>query len=403
MNARLYLDSRASKGVAPIKVAITHDGKTAYIPTGVKILPEQWEKDPGLVVKHENKKDVNMFLRSRLSFVEKELLRLQELGKTRGRTIVEVKDMVLCKLDPNIKAKKEKENTFLYRLERYRNLQTKEKTISTFDWTIGWLKKYDCKLESRLFEDINVDYLKDFLAYCHNLSVNSKAILLRNIRSVFNDAIDAGITECYPFRRMSIKTEKTRKKALTIPMLRKLKDYPCCVWNAEYRDMFMLMFYLRGINAVDLFSARLTQVVNGRLEYRRSKVGTLFSIKIEPEAMEIIERYKGKEYLINPLERYKSYSDYLHHMNDGLKTIGCERTKRNKIIADGPFRELSSNWARHTWATVCAELDITDPTITLGMGHSTAGHRVTAIYIKRDMKKVDEANRKVIDCICRNK
>ena len=33
------------------------------------------------------------------------------------------------------------------------------------------------------------------------------------------------------------------------------------------------------------------------------------------------------------------------------------------------------------------------------MGHKTAGHKTTAIYIKRDMKKVDEANRKVIDYI----
>ena len=33
------------------------------------------------------------------------------------------------------------------------------------------------------------------------------------------------------------------------------------------------------------------------------------------------------------------------------------------------------------------------------MGHRTAGNKVTAIYIKRDMAKVDEANRKVIDYV----
>ena len=33
------------------------------------------------------------------------------------------------------------------------------------------------------------------------------------------------------------------------------------------------------------------------------------------------------------------------------------------------------------------------------MGHRIAGHRTTAIYIKRDQRKVDEANRKVIDYI----
>ena len=37
--------------------------------------------------------------------------------------------------------------------------------------------------------------------------------------------------------------------------------------------------------------------------------------------------------------------------------------------------------------------------ISLGMGHRTAGNKVTAIYIKRNMKKVDEANRKVMDYV----
>ena len=57
--------------------------------------------------------------------------------------------------------------------------------------------------------------------------------------------------------------------------------------------------------------------------------------------------------------------------------------------------------ARHTWATLAAELDIPDETISLGMGHST-GNRVTNIYINRNQKKVDEANRKVIDYLVNN-
>ncbi len=398
MNARLFLDSRAAKGEAPIKIAIAHNEKTAYIQTGVKVLPSQWDRKAQSVIKHENRKELNVFLRSRLSLVEREMLKLQELGKTGGKSATEIKDMVVCSIDPEKRARKEKENTFLARMERYKSLQTKSKTISTFDWTIKWLSSFDNGIEKRSFEDISVDYIKEFLAYCHKLSMNSRAILMRNIRIVFNDAIDAGITDCYPFRRLSIKTEKTRKKALTLDKLRMLKDYPCNVWGREYRDMFMLMFYLRGINAVDLFSARLTQVVNGRLEYRRSKVGTLFSVKIEPEAWEIIERYKGKKYLVNPLERYSNYSDYLHHMNDGLKKIGCKRNKRNTILENGPFCELSSNWARHTWITAGINLGISKDVISRGAGHSF-GVAVTEVYIDFDQKLVDDANRKIIDSL----
>ena len=63
----------------------------------------------------------------------------------------------------------------------------------------------------------------------------------------------------------------------------------------------MLIFYLAGINAVDLF--HLKEITNGFIEYRRAKTGRLYTIRVEPEAMEIIERYRGKNYLLNILDR----------------------------------------------------------------------------------------------------
>ena len=399
MNARIFLDARAATGEAPLKIAISHNSKTSYIPLGVKIYPNEWDKDNQSIIEREDKKELNIFLRNRLSFVEREILRLQTLGMTGGKTTNEIRDMIAEELNPELKVKRKADHSFISRMKRYTSLKTKKKTVQSFEWTIKWLYDFDGKIDSRSFEDITTDYLKEFLSHCHELSTNSRAILLRNIRTVFNDAIDEGITSCYPFRRLSIKTEKTRKKALTLDQLRELKNYPCSVWNKEYRDMFMLMFYLRGINAVDLFSARLTQVVNGRLEYRRSKVGTLFSVKIEPEAWEIINRYKGNEYLITPLERYRSYSDYLHHMNDALKKIGCERGKKNQVLSDGLFPDLSSNWARHTWITAGINLGISKETISRGAGHSF-GVRVTEVYIDYDMSAVDNDNRKIIDNLC---
>lgn len=397
MTAKLYLDKRYQSELSPLKIAICHNQRTAYISLDVKLSPSQWNNDLQVVENHPNKKELNIYIRSRLSAVERELLILHEMGKTGGKSAIEIRDMVDSAINPEKVSKKEKESLFLYRLKRYASLKDKKKTIQTFEWTEKWLRLYDSKIDKRAFEDINHDYLKSLLSFC-DLSVNSKAILLRNIRTVFNDAIDAGITECYPFRRLSIKTEKTRKKALTLEQLRILKNYDCNVWSAEYRDMFLLMFYLRGINAVDLFNTRLTQIVNGRLEYRRSKVGSLFSIKIEPEAWEIINKYKGKEYLLNVLERYSSYSDYLHHMNDALKKIGCRRDKHNHIIDEGLFPDLSSNWARHSWITAGINLGIPKEIMSRGAGHSF-GVAVTEVYIDYDYSAVDKANRKIIDSV----
>lgn len=57
---------------------------------------------------------------------------------------------------------------------------------------------------------------------------------------------------------------------------------------------------------------------------------------------------------------------------------------------------LTTYWARHSWATIAASLDIPEDTIALALGHSSA-HTTTAIYIERRLSKVDAANRKVLD------
>lgn len=294
----------------------------------------------------------------------------------------------------------EEEVRFVERYEHYLSLKTAKKTVKGYRWTLAALKEFDPGLDQRTFDDMGVDYVKDFIAHCtrKGLNRNSTNIHLRYIRAVFNDAISAGVTQAYPFRSISIRPLPVRKKALTPDQLRFLFTCPCEPWQEEYRDMFKLMFFLRGVNAKDLFSAKPNQIVNGRFEYRRSKVGTLFSVKIEPEAETIIRKYHGKDHLLSPMDRYEDHEDYLHHMNDGLKSIGRPLGKRGKVVGEGYFPDLTSNWARHSWATTGALLDIPKDVISRGLGHSF-GVAVTDVYIDFDMRKLDEANRKIMDFI----
>ena len=233
------------------------------------------------------------------------------------------------------------------------------------------------------------------------LKVNAYAIHLRNIRAIMNYAIDEEYTTNYPFRKFKIKTEETRKRFVPLDKLRQLRDYPCEEYQQRYRDIFMLMIYLIGINAADLFTAKKTNVVNGRLEYKRAKTGKLYSIQITPEAQAIIDRYTGNIYLLNIMESYGNYKDFLHRMDVGLKQIGtCERKglggkKHITPLIDG----LSTYWSRHTWASMAAQLDIPKETIAHALGHSWATSTTTDIYIMYDERKVDEANRRVIDYI----
>ena len=393
-NTTLILDTRRAlqDGTFPVKLSVGH-GTRLYLSTGISVKRDNWVG--GQVEGLKDAKRLNTALDNQKLRVKARLLRLREDGRLAGASNTYLRKLLTAP-DMDDVPEEDKRTTFWTIAERC--IATKDgRTKLVYLHTLSKLRAFAGN-GPLYIEDIDRVWLHDFENSVGG-KVNSRALHLRNLRHICNFALDEEYTAHYPFRKFKIRTEETMKKALTVDQLRTLLTMPVEPWQEEYRDMFWLMFLLRGINAVDLFGATPDQVVDGRLEYRRSKVGTLFSVKLEPEALEIIDRYKGKDHLVAPLDRYTNHKDYLRRMDYGLKSLGRPTGKRGKILGKGMFPKLSSNWACHTWATLCAELDIPDPTITLGMGHKTAGHKTTAIYIKRDMKKVDEANRKVIDYI----
>ena len=393
-NISFILDTRRAlqDGTFPVKLSVGN-GTRLYLSTGVSVPRENWAD--GRVEGLKEAKRLNTILDNQRLRVRARLLLLKEEGKL-GRSSASHLRKLLTAPDMDDVPEEDRRTTLWEIADRC--ISTKEgRTKLVYLHTLSKLRAFAGDGPVYI-EDIDRVWLHGFDASIGG-KVNSRAIHLRNLRAICNFALDEELTTHYPFRKFKIKTEETMKKALTADQMRTIVTMPVEPWQEEYRDMFWLMFLLRGINAVDLFEATPDQVVDGRLEYRRSKVGTLLSVKLEPEALEIIERYKGTEHLVRPLDRYANYRDYLRRMDYGLKSLGRPLGKRKKVLGGGMFPKLSSNWARHTWATLCAEIDIPDPTITLGMGHKTAGHKTTTIYIKRDMKKVDDANRRVIDYI----
>lgn len=403
MTISVYLDTRFTQGgdksPAPVKFAIRKDCRSAFLMTDIRVLPSQWDKVRGEVIKHPNAKMMNMILAKKRIAIDTAVLRLMDSGELSKMSAIEVRDKVLEAIDPDARKKKQAPNLFVARFIRFMNLKDNEGTRCLYNGTLRKLSAYDPKLPERTFEEITKDYLMSFEAYCAKTQKkNGRNIHMRNIRAVFNDAIDAEITTAYPFRTYHLKQEPTRKKALTPEQLRTLITADCEPYQEPYRDMFVLMFLLRGINIGDLLLAEESAIVNGRFEYRRNKTGALFSIKIEPETKELLTRYKGETHLLNPLDSYSYYKDYLHHLNDALKEIGRPLGKRGRVLGKGIFPELSSNWARHTWATTAIKIGISKEVVSKALGHSF-GLRVTDIYIDFDMGLVDDANRKVIDYI----
>lgn len=399
---KLYLDTRANAvgTPAPVKIALNMHGDTVMQSTGIKILPDQWDKKSCKVIKHPQKQILNTVLASRLNDWEMAMLKLVETGEARNtKSASELKRKIVEVLSP--KDTEEEAGDFFAHYIKYASNRRTSGTREAYRQTLRRMEAFDKDIRTRTFEDINKRWLTDFEAFMAQTahSANSRAFHFRNIRAVFNDALDEEITKAYPFRKFKIRKEPTAKRSLSVEQLRTLANYPCEEYQRQYRDIFMLMFYLIGMNAVDLFKAKPDALSGGRLEYVRSKTYKQYSIKIEPEAMALLEKYKGKRHLISVMDTRRDYKAYLHRMNDALKLIGDVKVCNSKGKKEHAplFPKISQYWCRHSWATIAASLDIPKETIAAALGHG--GNTVTDIYIDFDRKKVDEANRRVLDWV----
>ena len=248
-------------------------------------------------------------------------------------------------------------------------------------------------------EEINLKWLHQFERFlAKTQGVNGRAIYLRSLRAVCNYAVHTNVVQEYAFRNFSIRQEPTRKRSVSVELFRKFLDHPAPSHLQRYRDYFLLMFYLIGINSKDLLLAKRDWLVNGRLEYIREKTHKRYSIKIEPEAEEILEKYAGKNYLLEAMDHCKDYRNFAHEMNDKLKEIGdvaWEMVPDPEDLFGTPhllktitpvIPEVSTYYARHCWATFAYEAGVPMDTISQALGHSS-GNRTTLVYVKFNQER----------------
>ena len=405
---KYYLDTRTQlkDGTYSLSLSLSHQGSASKIYISRSYQRERWE---ALLA------EINLQPRSRWSAEAQDiyyikvsydsaLARIQREEDIREMTATELRDAVQRIVTGEARSDRRRlaKCRLLARFQKYAEGADTDGTRRIYERTAKKIQEYDPNAERLGLDEVNKEWLEGFDNWLKaTTSANIRNMYFRNIRAVMNDAIRDGLTKNYPFDRFKMpKLEPTRKRALSLRQIRQLRDVPCDEYQAEYRDMFLLMVYLIGINAVDLLTLRKSNLVEGRIEYRRTKTHKNYSVKVEPEAMEIIERYRGENWLLSPLDRYASYKDYLAHMNRALKKLGMSCPKNGlKREGEAICSDLSTYWARHTWGTIAAQLDVPLDVIARAMGHSWVENTVTSIYIAYDMRKVDAANRKVIDAI----
>ena len=385
---RIYLDTRSRKadGTFPLKLAVNHRGQTALIPLEISLHRNQWDSRLQRVIEHPAKQELQRIISTVQSKAVTCLLSAKADGLLKGMAIGEIRDYVRKRIDPDYN---EDEDTVFFAdwYQRVMDRHTKPRTHEIYLMTLQWMKRFDDGFARLRFEDITKDWLQRFFLFMQDSSpsINARNIHLRNIRAVFNDAIDNDITTAYPFRKLKVRPAATVKRNIKVDDLRKFLTVECKPHQQKYVDAFKLTFLLCGINIGDLCLLMPDNVVDGRIEYIRQKTGRLYSIRIEPETEALLQQYKGRERLLSFAEGCKRhpYKAFANRMNNELSEL---------------MTGITSYWSRHTWATIAASLDVPDDVISLALGHA-ARNATTAIYIERDRKKIDKANRRVIDWV----
>lgn len=273
---------------------------------------------------------------------------------------------------------------------------------------IGTAKNYSAALGSfrnfRCNEDIPIDaidyaVMEDYQSYLRmkGLALNSISFYMRILRAVYNHSVESGIiSDRKPFRHVFTGMEKTFKRAISIKNIRFIKDLDLSFKpNLEFaRDMFMFLFYCRGMSFIDAAFLKKSDVVDNILFYRRHKTGQQLRIRMVPAIKDILDRYSDSQspYLlpiitVSGKDGRIQYEAALRRINNGLRTIA-------KML--GMDTPLTTYVTRHAWASIAKAKNIPITVISDALGHDSIA--TTQIYLASiDATMIDKANEMIIN------
>lgn len=224
---------------------------------------------------------------------------------------------------------------------------------------------------------------------------NSTSFYMRNLRSIVNRAIGQGIeVPSHPFKYVYMGVDKTVKRAISLDMIRMIRDVDLN-GNPELdfaRNVFMFAFYTRGMSFIDIAFLKKSDLQNGVLTYSRRKTRQQLMVKIEPETRIVIERLgKSKTSFLLPIiteekNIERQYESAYYRVNRNIRKVG-------EML--GLQTKLTLYVARHTWASIAHANNVALSTISKAMGHDS--EKTTIIYLQTlDSSSVDKANRDII-------
>ncbi|ARS36803.1 tyrosine-type recombinase/integrase [Pontibacter actiniarum] len=383
----VYLDTRRAKAnnLYPVKLRVyVSNGKQRtqkLFPLGMDLTIEAFERSYNAVKPRNEDKE----------------LKLKLLAKE--QRAVEVADglsvFTFEKFERELFREKQSANDAAYHYKEYiKDLQKKGKiaTVSNYDLSLKSLLEFvNSKgkggATSIFFDSITVDFLHGYERWMlsKEKSRTTVGIYLRPLRAIFNNAIEAGDIhkDLYPFgkRKYQIPAGRNVKKAFGKEQLGMLFRFDVLIpEQIKARDFWFFSYTCSGINIKDIANLKYSNLQNDSLVFSRAK--TIDTTKANHKSIVVAL----SEFPISVIDKYgnpdKSPSNYIFPiLAKGMSPEEQDRCVKkftrfinqhikNLAKAAGLTGDISTYWARHSFATNAIRNGASMEMIQESLGHN---------------------------------
>jgi len=390
----VYFSLRESKqnkkGLSPIEVSITTNGKRIYFSTGKHVPATDWNKEKQAVKgKSEEAQLINGYLiQLRNKIYQKEIELLQKGYLITAELLKEA-------ITDKVEALNEK--TLLDVLNEH-NTERKAMVGKTVAPATYWVFEYTGRLFKEFIQkkyerkdlylrEINLGFIQGFHAYLlgeKKMGQNSCTKHLKFLKKLLNLAVANSYISYNPVNAYKVEREPVEVDFLDEEELRKIINFDTPLPRLERaKDMFLFGCFT-GLSYIDiktLAPEHFEKDSAGRIwiKKRRVKTGVLSRIPLLPIAKLILDKYKGGEKLL-PIQDPADINKYLKDI-----AILCGINKR-----------ICFHTSRHTFAsTVTLANNISLEVVSKMLGHTNT--RMTAHYAKLIDKCIGEQMDKLMD------
>lgn len=364
-----------ANGKTKIYFSIKVKGKPpVLLGTDKEVLPDHWDVAAGLPNrKAPNQKLLRTWINQEIEKIESLILELENAGKVPTAELVKQRYLV-------------SDLTYVVTFAEHRlKLEShtlSPKSLEDYKRSIKNLKEYVPRLK---FSELTKDFLEEYYYYLKNVknhSVNSIAHDLRSLRKFTNAALEAGVTNHYPFRGYKIQTKEAAKEFNSpeeVEALEALFTSGSLPEPLQKTLGFYLFACFTGVPGDDL------RKKEERLEF------TLDAVRYERGKTQ----RKGKLLVIPIIERARPLVSFIQTNKLKVSKSRVNNDLRDIMKRAGIDKNITFHCARNTFYVIARRAGIAEGAIQDILGHSlpsTTNHykKIENEYIRENLEKLNK-------------